>query len=135
MAYIHYGRIGDVWKHLPLCAFLRNEGARFYIESNCAFPVYPLTRSIERDYGIYTFMKNAAASSVLSGSEYYETVRSVNANRRDLDMYPGSPGLAFHILKDSVERYLLCDIENKALADIRHYAASMRSWRPSARLQ
>ena len=68
MSYTHYGEIGDIWKHLPLCEFLANEKPRYYIESNSAYPVYELTPSWERDYGIYTILGNIAQSSILGGS-------------------------------------------------------------------
>lgn len=37
MPYSHYGEIGDVWKHLPLCFFLTEEKPTVYVESNSAF--------------------------------------------------------------------------------------------------
>jgi hypothetical protein len=53
MANIHYGNIGDVWKHLPLAEILSMEAPNTYWESHAGSSQYPLTHSAERDYGVF----------------------------------------------------------------------------------
>ena len=123
MSYIHYARIGDIWKHLPLCTFLANEKPRFYIETNSAYPKYSLSHSPERDYGIYTFLDNVNKSKLLLNSEYHHLLNHINGN--EIKTYLGSPGLALNILKENPEKYIFCDIEKKALKNIQEYAAEL----------
>ena len=125
MSYIHYGRIGDIWKHLPLCNFLINEKPRYYIETNSAFPIYPLTHSAERDYGIYTFLNNSKNSEILLNSVFYKTLTSYNENLIDINKYLGSPGLAMNILQHNAEKYIFCDIDEESLNSINEYASKI----------
>lgn len=125
MSYVHYGRIGDVWKHLPLCEFLVNEKPRYYIESNSAFPIYNLTHSPERDYGIYTILNSISDSDILSKSAFYRTLSQYNENIPNINKYLGSPGLAMNILKDSAKKFIFCDIEENTLDTIRRYALEL----------
>ena len=68
MVNVHYARIGDVWKHLPLAEVLAIERPCRYWESHAGSSSYPLTRSPERDYGVFLFLERAVRSSVLEGS-------------------------------------------------------------------
>ncbi|BAY49592.1 hypothetical protein SAMD00079811_72210 [Scytonema sp. HK-05] len=36
MSYKHFGRMGDIWNHIPLCEFLAIEQPSSYIEKNSA---------------------------------------------------------------------------------------------------
>lgn len=122
MSYMHYGRIGDIWKHLPLCNILVNEKPRYYIESNSAEPEYTLTHSPERDYGIYTFLDKGEKSDIIKNSVFYNTIMNYGDNMVSLNKYPGSPGLAMNILKDSAEKYIFCDIEEEPLNAIKNHS-------------
>lgn len=124
MTYLHYGRIGDIWKHLPLCNFLVNEKPRFYIETNSAQPSYPLTHSPERDYGIYTILNSASKSDVIKNSIFYQTLMNYNENKTVINEYLGSPGLAMNILQERIEKYIFCDIEDESLDAINKYSIS-----------
>jgi hypothetical protein len=57
MANVHYARIGDVWKHLPLAEVLTIERPGRYWESHAGSSSYPLTRSPQRDYGVFLFLE------------------------------------------------------------------------------
>jgi 23S rRNA (adenine2030-N6)-methyltransferase len=122
MSYIHYGRIGDIWKHIPLCNFLVNEKPRFYIETNSAQPNYQLTHSPERDYGIYTILNSALKSDIIKNSVFYQTLINYKENLTGMNEYLGSPGLAMNVLHDSVERYIFCDVEDESLDAITKYS-------------
>src|SRR5829696_8752555 len=87
MANVHYARIGDVWKHLPLAEVLAIERPGSYWESHAGSSTYPLTRSPERDYGVFLFLERAGSSSALKGSAYrrllYLRERGENPPRRE----------------------------------------------------
>lgn len=121
MSYIHYARIGDIWKHLPLCNFLSNEKPRFYFETNSALPSYNLSHSPERDYGIYKIIENVEKSNAILNSTFYRTLVKYNKTPQ-LTKYLGSPGFAFNILNNSVEQYIFCDIEDESIDSIERYA-------------
>jgi len=125
MHYIHYGRIGDIWKHLPLCSFLRNEKPRKYVETNAAFPIYELEKSVEQEYGIYTFFENAAKIPVLLDTPYYQEISKLNDGHKKLTSYLGSPGLAMHCLKDVTKDFIFFDLEQIALKRCEEYATKL----------
>ncbi len=93
MANVHYARIGDVWKHLPLAEILAIERPRSYWESHAGSSSYPLTRSPERDYGVFLFLERAVRSSVLEGSAYRRLL-SLRDRGETPTTYPGSPLIA-----------------------------------------
>lgn len=121
MSYAHYARIGDIWKHLPLCNLLVIEKPRYYIETNSALAGYPLSHSPERDYGIYTVINSTGMSEIVSGSEFYSAVMKYN-NHGEIKYYPGSPGLAMNITGNSIERYFFYDIGDESVSSVRQYA-------------
>jgi 23S rRNA A2030 N6-methylase RlmJ len=86
MANIHYAKIGDVWKHLPLAEVLEIEAPHRYLESQAGSSSYPLTPSRERRYGVLRFVSEARRSPVLYGSAYWRLLA-----RYAPKTYPGSP--------------------------------------------
>ena len=56
MPYSHFGEIGDLWKHLPLCEILAMEKPEVYVESNSAYSSYSLSHTERQEFGIYTFL-------------------------------------------------------------------------------
>ena len=64
MPYVHYGRIGDVWKHLPLCSILSIEKPLRYVETNSARAVYALEETPEQKYGVYFLYAQARKSRI-----------------------------------------------------------------------
>ncbi|MBW7456241.1 23S rRNA (adenine(2030)-N(6))-methyltransferase RlmJ [Paenibacillus sepulcri] len=123
MPYTHYGEIGDVWKHLPLCFFLKEECPNRYVESNSAFPKYLLDQTSRREYGIFHLLHELERNDYpfIGHSPYIELVNLMQGAQNGISAYLGSPGLAMELLKDR-GRYLFCDIEEEPLADIRIYA-------------
>ena len=96
MANVHYAKIGDVWKHLPLAEVLRIECPRRYWESHAGSSSYPLTRSPERDYGAFAFMERSVRSPGLEGSAYARLLARHGGG--EAPMYPGSPSIAMELL-------------------------------------
>jgi integrase len=74
MSYRHFGRIGDIWKHIPLCEFLAIEQPTSYIETNSAFPEYQLTGTFEQQYGVLDVEKNIKKSQIIQQSVYWKSL-------------------------------------------------------------
>ncbi|MGV9205945.1 MAG: RsmD family RNA methyltransferase, partial [Promethearchaeia archaeon] len=125
MGYKHYGNIGDIWKHLPLCSFLKNESPRWYIETNSAKPFYHLDHNPARNYGIYTFFERIQNNSLLQNTEYVKLLQNVPNNQKNLKAYLGSPGLAMKTLSSGSEKFIFYDIEKEPLIEIQDYAKKL----------
>jgi 23S rRNA (adenine2030-N6)-methyltransferase len=118
MPYRHYGEIGDVWKHLPLCEILTMTHPRVYVETNAAFAGYALAETPARRYGVMTTYRHAARSPVVDGSAYLRILRDLNERAPVPHAVLGSPGLAMHLLHRTCRRYVCFDLESDPLADI-----------------
>jgi 23S rRNA (adenine2030-N6)-methyltransferase len=116
--YKHYGKIGDIWKHLPLCNVIKNEKPNVYIETNSAYCEYSLSQTDEQKYGIYNFVDKAVDFQLLKDSEYYKLIQpSVNKER-----YLGSPALAISLIKDSADKFIFFDTNIAALDNVKVFA-------------
>lgn len=122
MPYKHYGNIGDIWKHLPLCSFLDIERPSRFIETNSASPIYELDKNPSREYGIFTYIDRMNHSPILKSSIYSKILNELKGNNNDLINYLGSPVLSMKILKDKVSNYIFFDIEKEPLDAIINYA-------------
>jgi 23S rRNA (adenine2030-N6)-methyltransferase len=118
MPYRHYGEIGDVWKHLPLCEILSLTHPRVYVETNAAFASYALTETPARRYGVRTTYRHAARSPVVDGSAYLQILRDLNERAPVPQTYLGSPGLAMHLLNRDCRRFVFFDLEPEPLRDV-----------------
>jgi 23S rRNA A2030 N6-methylase RlmJ len=132
MANVHYARIGDVWKHLPLAEVLTIERPGRYWESHAGSSTYPLTRSPERDYGVFLFLERAGRSPALKNSAYR---RLLDPHERGKipTTYPGSPLIAMELLRSRGGRFVFCDIDGASLANIAEDARALGV--PSGRLR
>ena len=122
VANVHYAKIGDVWKHLPLSEVLRIEVPRRYLESHAGSASYPLTPSAERSYGVLHFLSEAARSPVLDASVYRRLLRGFGEGGVP-KIYPGSPLIAMTLLgsKDGYaqgEQFVFCDLDGTSLSTI-----------------
>jgi 23S rRNA (adenine2030-N6)-methyltransferase len=100
--YKHAGEIGDIWKHLPLCAILKIEQPSRYHETNSAYSGYWITRNPNTEYG--TLRVLGLDDNVFGDSEYFRILKMNGiADMR----YTGSPGLAMEILAHSARFYFL----------------------------
>jgi 23S rRNA A2030 N6-methylase RlmJ len=124
MANVHYARIGDVWKHLPLAEVLRIERPSRYWESHAGSSSYPLTRSPERDYGVFLFLERAVRSSALEGSAYRRLLYPRERGRTP-PTYPGSPMIAMGLLGGAGGRFVFCDLDGASLATIAEDARAL----------
>ena len=119
MANRHFGKIGDVWKHLPLATIVGRERPAVYWESNAGSARYALTHSIARDYGAFHFLANAAREPVLAESAYYRVLREFAP-----EVYPGSPQIAMRVL-GAETTFLFCDLDVDSLRNIESAAAEL----------
>ncbi len=117
MANLHYGNIGDIWKHLPLTEILSIESPSMYWESHAGSSHYALTHSPERDYGIFYFADHASQSEILNNAVYTQLLKSYERNGL-LRLYPGSPLLAMTLLQPHHAIFLFCDTDPQSLATI-----------------
>lgn len=118
MAYTHFGKPAEVFKHLALCSILERELPDTYIESNSAYANYLLSNTPEQIYGIYTFLEKAVHDRILFSSSYFalenEAVKTLH--------YTGSPGLAMTVLEEATSKFLFFDIDPEALKNITSFA-------------
>lgn len=114
MGYKHFGRIGDVWKHLLLCEIVPNEEIGTYIETNSAYFDYELEHSEEQEYGIGWFIKKSGNNIKLRNSNYFKIIKPFY----DKDKYLGSCGQILHLLRDTPDNYVFFDLDKDALISI-----------------
>ena len=117
MANVHYGNIGDIWKHLPLAEILAIESPSRYWESHAGSSHYSLTHSAERDYGIFYFAHSASQSDILNNAVFTQLVKGYEQHGQ-LRFYPGSPLLAMTVLQPHHATFFFCDIDPQSLSTI-----------------
>ncbi|HMD77090.1 MAG TPA: hypothetical protein VKG86_06925 [Terracidiphilus sp.] len=115
MANHHYGRIGDIWKHLALAEILAIEKPAEYWESHAGSARYPLTHSWQRDYGVFYFLSHAAESEALDASHYRKVLADCAG------FYPGSSEIAMRVL-GSGTAFVLCDTDAESIASLHNSA-------------
>jgi len=113
----HFGNIGDIWKHLPLAEILHIEKPNRYWESHAGSAQYELTKSIERDFGVFYFLANAERSEILKSSRFNQILGLFNDSKIAKHYYPGSPSIAMKTL-NSFTNYIFCDITEGSLKSI-----------------
>ena len=123
MPYRHYGNIGDIWKHLPLCEILVREPPRVYIEANTAGALYALEGTSRQRYGVYTIY--GADEPEIAQSAYLAQLRQLNKGGVEPRVYPGSPALALRLLGAGAARFVFFDLEPAALEAVRADAAAL----------
>ena len=119
MANQHYGRIGDVWKHLPLAEVLAIHRPAEYWESHAGSTRYLLTPSWERDFGVFHFLAGSKQSPLLAASRYRQLLS------RYAGFYPGSCEIAMRTL-GTASSYLLCDTDLESVRSLAESASELR---------
>ncbi len=117
MANIHFGQIGDVWKHLALADVVGIERPRRYWETHAGSADYPNTRSWEREYAVYRFFERAPDDPDLAGCAYLRILRRQAVAEGGPARYPGSALVAMDMLGDTAT-YLLCDLDPTSVASL-----------------
>lgn len=104
MANRHFGKLGDVWKHLILAEILQNNPPAQYWETHAGSAYYDLIPDSTRQHGVIQFIKRAGNFPLLSKCAYLKVLQA------SLGKYPGSAALAMCIVGDHA-RYILCDLD------------------------
>jgi 23S rRNA (adenine2030-N6)-methyltransferase len=124
VANVHFGDIGDVWKHLAFAEIVATEQPQHVWECHAGSALYPLSHSPDRDFGVYFFREHASTSATLRGSTYARILRELETGG-DLQVYPGSPFLAMQLLKRGSADFVFCDTDASSLADIKDAASRL----------
>lgn len=125
MPYRHFGNIGDVWKHLPLCEILAIEQPKVYVETNAAYAQYTLQGTPRQQYGVGHLYAYADDADAVAGSHYVQHLKAANHSAAEPHIYLGSCALAMHMLRDTARRFIICDIEAEALESNAAYAKAL----------
>lgn len=120
----HFGKIGDVWKHLVLGDLLDRMRPKRYWETHAGSGTYALERSWEREYGVFTLLREAPRAPAIDASRYVWLVRTLPAGEDEEPRYPGSARLAMEVLGDAAT-YLLCDLDPGSVADLTRSAREL----------
>ncbi|MGZ8734352.1 MAG: 23S rRNA (adenine(2030)-N(6))-methyltransferase RlmJ [Acidimicrobiia bacterium] len=124
MANPHFGEIGDVWKHLVLGDLLDRLRPARYWETHAGSGTYTLDREWEREYGIFTLLREAPRAPAVEASRYLWLVRTLPPADDTEPRYPGSARLAMEVLGDAAT-YLLCDLDTASVADLTRSAREL----------
>jgi 23S rRNA A2030 N6-methylase RlmJ len=117
MAHGHFGEIGDVWKHLVLAELLAIAPPRRYWESHAGSATHQLTRSWEREYGVYRFFAHASSDPILASSRYLGLLGAQEVVDGGPVRYLGSASMAMAILGEEAV-YLLCDLDPASVSSL-----------------
>lgn len=116
MANRHFGKAGDVWKHLMLCEVLAALEPTHYAESHAGSGAYDLVHDGERNYGVGHFLEVSSVIETLGASAYAHALHRFTSTGRA--RYPGSALQAMTLLGDNCE-YLFCDVDPLSADDLR----------------
>ena len=124
MANHHFGEIGDIWKHVVLGDVLDRVRPARYWETHAGSGTYELDRSWEREYGVFTLLREAPRAPAINASRFLGLVRTLPPGDNGAPRYPGSPRLAMEVLGDAAT-YLLCDLDPASVADLTRTAREL----------
>jgi 23S rRNA (adenine2030-N6)-methyltransferase len=120
----HFGKLGDVWKHLPLCEVLTGERPSLYAETHAGSAAYAPVDDAERRYGVHRFHAVAAGDPDLADCRYASHLAGALDGARDGAVVPGSPLLAMLELGAS-SRYVLPDMDPGSTRDLAQWAVAL----------
>jgi len=122
MANRHFGKVGDVWKHLMVCEVLAALEPTHYAESHAGSGAYDLVHDDERNYGVDHFLEVSSVIETLGASAYAHALHRFTSTGRA--RYPGSALQAMTLLGDTSE-YLFCDVDPVSADDLRHWGRNL----------
>lgn len=117
MANRHFGKLADVWKHLPLAEILAIERPDHYCETHAGTASYDMVDDPERRFGVARFLAVAETDPALTESRYLRLLRHLEDPDGSLQTYPGSALIAMLELGDQGS-YLLCDLDPDSVASL-----------------
>jgi 23S rRNA (adenine2030-N6)-methyltransferase len=105
MPYEHFGKVGDVWKHFPLCSLLSIERPTRYIESNAAYPEHWLKFTPETDYGVGTVLRRISLGASPDHHPYLRGLQALQVRGQERSLF-GISGMG-HLRVAKPERLCL----------------------------
>ena len=93
----HFGNIGDVWKHLALCAMLDDCRPAGFWETHAGAASYDTDDAPERLYGVRRYLAVADEEPAVADAAYTRLLRTGGGP----ESYPGSPVLSMGLLDDT----------------------------------
>jgi 23S rRNA A2030 N6-methylase RlmJ len=121
MANHHFGKFGDVWKHLALAEVLALERPSRYAETHAGSGANSMVDDPERRFGVFRFLEIADATSSLGKSRYRAVLNQLGDVR---SFYPGSALMAMAEL-GATTSYLLCDLDPISVGDLRAWSTQL----------
>src|SRR5438309_10346031 len=88
-----------------------------YWGTHAGSATYPMSRTWQREYGVFRFMARAPHDPVLATSRYLRLLHDVEVVGGGPATYLGSPALAMRTLGDDAT-YLLCDLDPGSVSDL-----------------
>jgi len=117
MANRHFGKLADVWKHLPLAEILAMERPEHYCETHAGSASYAMVDDPERRFGVQRFVDVAETYPGLGTSRYLHLLRGFAGSDGSLQTYPGSCLIAM-LERGNDASYLLCDLDPESVASL-----------------
>jgi 23S rRNA A2030 N6-methylase RlmJ len=117
MANRHFGKLADVWKHLPLAEILAAERPEHYCETHAGSATYAMADDPERRFGAQRFVDVAETYLALSNSRYLRWLRDFEDSDGSLHTYPGSALIAM-LERGNHTSYLFCDLDPESVASL-----------------
>ncbi len=121
MANHHFGKFGDVWKHLALAEVLALERPSRYAETHAGSGANAIVDDPERRFGFLQFLDFADAIASLGRSRYRALLKQFGDVH---SCYPGSALMAMAQLGASTS-YLLCDLDPVSVGDLRAWSTRL----------
>lgn len=117
MANQHFGKLADVWKHLPLAEIVALERPDHYCETHAGSASYDMVDDSERRFGVTRFLDVAEGYPALAASRYRQRLGDFEDHYGSLRAYPGSALMAM-LERGSEASYLLCDLDSDSVASL-----------------
>lgn len=123
----HAGNHADVLKHATLVFILeylkKKDKPFWYIDTHAGAGAYALSspeaqKNAEFSGGVERLWRNETHPALLA--PYFDAISAHNAGHSDLQVYPGSPGFAAHLLRDS-DRLRLFELHPRDHAALTDY--------------
>jgi hypothetical protein len=125
MANHRFGKLADVWKHLPLTEIVHLEQPGAYWESHAGSALYPMVDDPERIFGAQRFLRVSADYPTLHNAHYRQQLLRHATAEGTLTSYPGSPMPAMSDL-GAGHRFLFCDVDPASVASVDEAARALR---------
>ena len=116
----HFGKLGDIWKHLPLAEILKIRPPLPYWETHAGSASYAMNKISESAHGATRFLSHAPEDPDLGACAY------LNMLQLNPDVYPGSSMIAIQSLGTKAD-YLFCDLDPESIETLKEAATGVNA--------